>query len=56
MSDSDRRKATVRLIAPIACFWGALYLYVPILTPYAEEVGASMSMIGFIVSRTAFPS
>lgn len=55
MSDlTHRRKATIRLIAAIACFWGALYLYVPILTPYAEEVGASMSMLGLIVSSYGF--
>lgn len=51
---ADHRKATLRLIAAIACFWGALYLYVPILTPYAEEVGASMSMLGLIVSSYGF--
>ena len=51
---SERRRATALLIAAIVCFWGALYLYVPILTPYAEGVGASMSMLGLIVSSYGF--
>lgn len=51
---SQRRQATGRLIAAIACFWGALYLYVPILTPYAEGLGASMTMLGLIVSSYGF--
>jgi Arabinose efflux permease len=51
---SERRRATALLIAAIVCFWGALYLYVPILTPYAEGAGASMSMLGLIVSSYGF--
>lgn len=54
LSATERRKATTLLIAAIVCFWGALYLYVPILTPYAEGVGASMSMLGLIVSSYGF--
>jgi len=50
----ERRRATGLLIAAIVCFWGALYLYVPILTPYAEGVGASMTMLGLIVSSYGF--
>ncbi len=42
------------LIAATACFWGALYLYVPILSPYSEVVGAPMRLVGLIVSSYGF--
>src|SRR5690606_37730965 len=45
---------TFLLIAATACFWGSLYLYVPILSPYAEHVGASMTLVGLIVSSYGF--
>lgn len=53
-SDPDRRKSVVRLMAAIVCFWSALYFYVPILTPYAEMMGAPMSLLGLIVSSYGF--
>ena len=31
-------------------FWFALYLFVPVLSVYAESLGASLSMVGLIVS------
>lgn len=36
-------------------FWTALYLYVPILPVYAQSLGASLSMVGVIVSAYAIP-
>ena len=42
------------LIAATACFWSALYLYVPILPPYAESIGASLTVVGLIVSSYGF--
>jgi len=50
----SRREAPALLMAAVACFWGALYLYVPILTPYAETLGASMTLLGLIVSSYGF--
>ena len=35
-------------------FWVSLYLYVPILSPYAENLGSSLQMIGFIVGSYGF--
>jgi MFS family permease len=34
----------------IYLFWFSLYLFVPILSVYARSVGASLSMVGLIVS------
>jgi len=48
------RSKTMLLIAATACFWGALYLYVPILSPYSEVVGAPMRLVGLIVSSYGF--
>ncbi len=31
-------------------FWASLYVYVPILPPYAKELGGSLTIIGFIVA------
>ncbi len=30
-------------------FWGAMYVYVPILSLYAQHLGASMSLVGVVV-------
>jgi len=31
-------------------YWSALYIYVPILSPYAKELGGSLTIIGLVVS------
>jgi MFS family permease len=36
-------------------FWTALYIYVPILSVYAQSLGASLSMVGLIVAAYAIP-
>ncbi len=48
------RGAPLRLIAATVAFWASLYLYVSILSPYAETVGASMTLVGLIVSSYGF--
>ena len=50
----SERSRTALLIAVTACFWAALYLYVPILSPYAEVAGAPMRLVGLIVSSYGF--
>ena len=35
-------------------FWASLYIYVPILSPYAEHLGSSLQMIGFIIGSYGF--
>jgi len=50
----SRRRAITLLTCAIVCFWSALYFYVPILTPYAQMLGASMSLLGLIVSSYGF--
>lgn len=63
MMEGERRRhvtspgttqSTKLLLAAIACFWTSLYLYVPILGPYAEHIGAPMGMVGLIVSSYGF--
>ena len=36
-------------------FWTALYIYIPILSVYAQSLGASLSMVGLIVAAYAIP-
>jgi len=46
-----RRTWSIGLLSlDIYFFWFSLYLFVPILSVYAKSLGASLSMIGFIVS------
>ena len=48
----DRR--SVALVgAGTFAFWLALYLYVPVLPLHAEELGASLSMVGLVVASYA---
>lgn len=49
-SKSALNRSKRLLIVATAFFWSALYLYVPILAPYSEHVGASLGMVGLIVS------
>lgn len=35
-------------------FWFSLYIYTPILSPYAESLGSSLKMIGLIVGSYGF--
>jgi len=35
-------------------FWSALYIYVPILSPYAEYLGGSLTVIGLVVASYGF--
>lgn len=48
----DRRhRRSVRFFClGIALFWAALYIYVPILSVYAQALGASLSLVGLIVA------
>lgn len=34
-------------------FWSSLYLYVPVLPLHAEELGASLRMVGFVIAAYA---
>jgi len=45
-----RRRSIGFFCLGIALFWAALYIYVPILSVYAQSLGASLSIVGFIVA------
>lgn len=44
-----RRHHGLLLSVGIALFWGSLYLYYPILAPYAKFLGADLAQVGLIV-------
>lgn len=47
-------KRNIALVAAgTFCFWISLYLYVPVLPLHADELGASLSMIGLVVASYA---
>lgn len=37
------------LTVVVVIFWAALYLFVPVLSPYAKHLGASLDLIGVVV-------
>lgn len=49
------RPGTIGLLVSIACFWMALYLYVPILSPYMSQTGAGYTWIGIAVAAYGIP-
>lgn len=34
----------------VACFWGSIYVFVPVLAPFAESRGASLTTVGWLIS------
>lgn len=49
----DRRSVLLVAVGTYM-FWLSLYLYVPVLPLHAEKLGASLSMVGLVVSSYAF--
>ncbi len=45
-----RRRSVGFFCLGIALYWAALYIYVPILSVYAQSLGASLSLVGLIVA------
>ena len=50
MTAAPPRIHIVLFITSTFLFWTALYVYVPILAPYARHLGGSMTAIGLVVS------
>ena len=48
-SDTPGRARSIFLLVT-ALYWASLYLYVPILAPYAEFQGGSFAIVGLVVS------
>lgn len=46
----DNRRRIPIFLAVTALFWASLYTYVPILSPYTQDMGASLGMVGLIVA------
>lgn len=38
----------------VILFWISLYIYVPILTPYSQEIGAGVQLVGMIIGSYGF--
>ncbi len=49
--DTRRR---IGFVIGVVCFWGSLYVYIPTLAVFAGSIGASLSVIGFIVAAYGF--
>lgn len=49
MQNQVRRIYIYLFCAVTALFWFAMYTYVPILAPYVEHLGGSLSMAGLVV-------
>ena len=47
------RRSVILVGAGTFAFWLSLYLYVPVLPLHAEELGASLSMVGLVVASYA---
>jgi MFS family permease len=48
------RRDRVLCCLVVACYWAAIYLYVPILPVYARSLGASMTGVGLVVGAYGF--
>lgn len=50
MGLQKRRRSLVLMYLATCLMWFSIYFYVPILSPYSEEMGASYTMVGTILS------
>ena len=48
-----RNPSIIYVVIGTFFFWVSLYLYVPILPNYSKDLGASATMIGYIVAAYA---
>ena len=44
------KRARPNFLVTTALYWATLYLYVPILAPYAEHRGGTLSVVGLVIS------
>ncbi len=51
---SPNPRHRIVFVVGVVCFWGSLYVYIPTLAVFAGSVGASLSVIGFIVAAYGF--
>lgn len=49
MPSSPSKKAIVLFLFCTMFFWGAVYIYMPILPPYAKMVGGSLQAVGLVM-------
>lgn len=47
---SSQRTELIRMYMVMICFWGSIYLFVPIMAPFAQQRGASLQTVGWLVS------
>src|SRR5690606_18651738 len=43
-------RGLARFFAVMFLFWSSLYLYVPVMGPFAQQRGASLQLVGWLVS------
>lgn len=51
---TEQKRRTLMLSLVTCFYWFATYTYVPILSPYAESMGASHKMVGLIIGSYGF--
>ena len=49
-----RKHSTALFFLVTALYWSSMYVYVPILSVYAENLGASMGLVGAVVGAYGF--
>jgi MFS family permease len=54
LSESARKRSIIFFSVSMLLFWAALYIYMPILPVYAENLGASMTLVGLVVGVYGF--
>lgn len=47
--------SSIFLLTAIGLFWMALYIYIPILSPYVVHLGGSMTLVGLVVAAYGVP-
>jgi MFS family permease len=52
---SSQRRPVLFIFISSFFFWAAAYFYAPVLPPYAESLGASLTMVGVIGAAYALP-
>lgn len=50
MTAPPARSTVIIYIASTFLFWAGLYVYIPILAPYAKHLGGSMTVVGLVIA------
>jgi MFS family permease len=54
MDSPSSRWSVITYLFSTFVFWTALYVYIPVLAPYANHLGGSMTVVGLVVASYGF--